>query len=165
VGETRTRTANVRLVAATNRDLESALTSGSFREDLMYRLKVVELMLPPLREWSDIQKLAVRLLAFFTQQTGRPLTGFTPEARQALARHSWPGNLRFVGHRTRLDGPGRLSFGEAIGGGAVEGAAKTLGLRLKARGARWRHKNARAMAALIGCRQTEPWDLFWARAA
>jgi len=47
----------------------------------------------------------------------------------------------------------------------VEGAAKTLGLRLKARGARWRHKNARSMAALICCRQTDQWDLFWSKAA
>ena len=55
--------------------------------------------------------------------------------------------------------------GDAIGSGVVEGAAKTLGLRLKARGARWRHKNARAMAALICCRHTDQWERFWGRAA
>ena len=66
---------------------------------------------------------------------------------------------------TRLDYAGRLASGDAIGSGVVEGAAKTLGLRLKARGARWRHKNAREMAALICCRQTDQWDLFWKRAA
>jgi hypothetical protein len=66
---------------------------------------------------------------------------------------------------SRLDYAGRLASGDAIGSGAVEGAAKTLGLRLKARGARWRHKNARAMAALICCRHTAQWDLFWKRAA
>lgn len=71
----------------------------------------------------------------------------------------------FVKHLNRLDYRGRLARGEAIGSGVVEGAAKTLGLRLKARGARWRHKNARAMAALICCRHTEQWDLFWSRAA
>lgn len=66
---------------------------------------------------------------------------------------------------TRLDYAGRLASGDAIGSGVVEGAAKTLGLRLKARGAWWRHKNARAMAAQICCRQTDQWDLFWKRAA
>jgi hypothetical protein len=85
----------------------------------------------------------------------------TPRRRRALDRllHY------FLGHLTRLDYAGRLASGDAIGSGAVEGAAKTLGLRLKARGARWRHKNARAMAALVCCRQTEQWSLFWSRAA
>jgi hypothetical protein len=71
----------------------------------------------------------------------------------------------FVGHIGRLDYAGRLAAGDAIGSGVVEGAAKTLGLRLKGRGARWRHKNARAMAALICCRHTDQWDRFWGRAA
>ncbi len=85
----------------------------------------------------------------------------TPARREALDRllHY------FLAHMTRLDYAGRLASGDAIGSGAVEGAAKTLGLRLKARGARWRHKNARAMAALICCRQTDQWERFWARAA
>ncbi len=61
----------------------------------------------------------------------------------------------FVAHLNRLDYRGRLASGDAIGSGVVEGAAKTLGLRLKARGARWRHKYARAMAALICCRHTD----------
>ena len=94
VGEAKTRAADVRLVAATNRDLEAAVASGTFREDLLYRLNVVELTLPPLRRRSDILDLADHLLGFFARQTGRRLTGFTPEAREALARHSWPGNLR-----------------------------------------------------------------------
>jgi hypothetical protein len=71
----------------------------------------------------------------------------------------------FVPHMGRIDYAGRLAAGDAIGSGAVEGAARTLGLRLKARGARWRHENARAMAALICCRHTDQWDLFWKRAA
>jgi hypothetical protein len=71
----------------------------------------------------------------------------------------------FLAHLGRIDYAGRLAAGEAIGSGVVEGAAKTLGLRLKARGSRWRHKNARSMAALICCRQTDQWDLFWKRAA
>ena len=85
----------------------------------------------------------------------------TPPRRKALDRLL----NYFLGHMTRLDYAGRLASGEAIGSGVVEGAAKTLGLRLKARGARWRHKNARAMAALICCRNTDQWSLFWSRAA
>lgn len=71
----------------------------------------------------------------------------------------------FAAHVARLDYAGRLATGNAIGSGSVEGAAKTLGLRLKARGARWRHKNVRVMAAVVCCRQTEQWDRFWAQAA
>ena len=71
----------------------------------------------------------------------------------------------FVTHVRRLIYAGRLTMGDAIGSRAVEGAAKTLGLRLKARGARWRHKNVRVMAALVCCRQTDQWDQFWAQAA
>jgi NtrC-family two-component system response regulator AlgB len=94
VGEAKTRAADVRLVAATNRDLEAAVASGRFREDLLYRLNVVELTLPPLRSRSDILELSAKFLSFFARQTDRPLTGFTAEAREALARHTWPGNLR-----------------------------------------------------------------------
>jgi hypothetical protein len=83
----------------------------------------------------------------------------TPKRRAALDRML----NYFVAHIGRLDYRGRLAAGQAIGSGAVEGAAKTLGLRLKARGARWRHKNARAMAALVCCRHTVQWDLFWNR--
>jgi hypothetical protein len=85
----------------------------------------------------------------------------TPRRRAALDRML----NYFVAHLNRLDYRGRLASGDAIGSGAVEGAAKTLGLRLKARGARWRHKNARSMAALICCRQTDQWELFWSRPA
>src|SRR5947208_159828 len=95
VGETRTRDANVRILAATNRDLEAEVAAGRFREDLFYRLNVIEVMLPPLRQRPrDILPLAEHLLAFFARQTGKHLTGFTEEARAALLRHPWPGNIR-----------------------------------------------------------------------
>lgn len=94
VGETKTRVADVRLIAATNRDLEAAVTTGQFREDLLYRLNVVEVTLPPLRARTDILDLAEHLLSHFARQTGRVLTGFTTEARDAITRHPWPGNLR-----------------------------------------------------------------------
>ncbi len=94
VGEPKTRAADVRIVAATNNDLEAAVASGTFREDLLYRLNVVELTLPPLRRRSDILDLAEHLLGFFSPRSFRRLGGFTPQAREALARHAWPGNLR-----------------------------------------------------------------------
>jgi NtrC-family two-component system response regulator AlgB len=94
VGEEVTRTADVRVVAATHRDLDAADSSGAFRQDLLFRLNVIELVLPPLRLRSDVGALADRLLAFFARQTGRRLTGFSPEALEALAHYPWPGNIR-----------------------------------------------------------------------
>jgi NtrC-family two-component system response regulator AlgB len=94
VGEARSRTADVRLIAASNRDLDAAVAAGEFREDLLFRLNVVELALPPLRERSDRLALAEHLLAFFARQMGKKIEGFTAEAREALTRYAWPGNLR-----------------------------------------------------------------------
>jgi NtrC-family two-component system response regulator AlgB len=95
VGETRTRSADVRIIAATNRDLEAAVAAGRFREDLLYRLNTIEVTLPPLRQRrKDILPLAYHLLAAAARQAGKAVTGFTPEAREALVRHSWPGNVR-----------------------------------------------------------------------
>jgi NtrC-family two-component system response regulator AlgB len=95
VGETRTREADVRIVAATNRDLTAEVKAGRFREDLFYRLNVIEVVLPPLRQRRrDILPLAEHLLRFFAPQAGKRVTGFTPEAREGLARYAWPGNIR-----------------------------------------------------------------------
>jgi NtrC-family two-component system response regulator AlgB len=95
VGEARTRAGDVRIVAATNRNLEAAIASGGFREDLLYRLNVIEVVMPPLRERrEDILPLAEHLLAFFARQTRKPIAGFTSEAREALRKHPWPGNVR-----------------------------------------------------------------------
>ena len=95
VGETRTRTADVRIVAATNRNLEAEVTAGRFREDLLYRLNVIEVTLPPLRQRpKDVLPLARHLLGFFARQSAKRVTAFTPEAEAALARYSWPGNVR-----------------------------------------------------------------------
>jgi NtrC-family two-component system response regulator AlgB len=95
VGETKTRTADVRLLAATNRDLEAEVAAGHFREDLLYRLNVIEVWLPSLRQRrADVLPLAERLLRFFAGQAGKAVTSFTPAAREALTRHPWPGNVR-----------------------------------------------------------------------
>ncbi len=94
VGEARSRSADVRLVAATNRDLEAAVAAGQFREDLWFRLNVVELTLPPLRARSDRITLAEHLLDFFAHRMGKTIEGLTPAAREALLEYGWPGNLR-----------------------------------------------------------------------
>jgi NtrC-family two-component system response regulator AlgB len=94
IGETNTRTADVRIMAATNQDLDAAAAAGRFRDDLLYRLNVVELSLPALRHRSDRLELAHHLLAFFARQIGKHIEGFEEPARDAILRYSWPGNLR-----------------------------------------------------------------------
>ena len=95
VGETKTRRANVRVISSTNRDLMRAIKEDRFREDLYYRLNVVALHLPPLRERPlDLEHLAAAHLRFFTRQTGKPIRDFSPEAKVAMRKYPWPGNLR-----------------------------------------------------------------------
>ena len=95
VGETRTRRADVRVVAATNRDLAAAVRSGLFREDLLFRLNVVEVTVPPLRQRrEEILPLARRFLAFFARAARRAAPELSPEAGRALLAYPWPGNVR-----------------------------------------------------------------------
>jgi transcriptional regulator with GAF, ATPase, and Fis domain len=94
VGENRTREADVRIVAATNRDLRRAVEEGTFREDLYYRLRVFPIEIPPLRERrEDIHPLARHLLARIGRRTGRAFQ-LSPDALRALLAHRWPGNVR-----------------------------------------------------------------------
>lgn len=89
------RKVNVRLVAATNVDLETAAERGQFRRDLFYRLNVYPIAIPPLRDRAgDIEPLALHLLARFTALHQKRLAGFSDRALQALSHHSWPGNVR-----------------------------------------------------------------------
>jgi NtrC-family two-component system response regulator AlgB len=95
VGETRTRTADVRIVAATNRALAEEVAAGRFREDLLYRLNVVEVTVPPLRERpEDVLPLARRFLAFFAHGARQPVAELAPAAERALLAYPWPGNVR-----------------------------------------------------------------------
>ncbi len=95
VGDYTTRKADVRIIAATSLNLEKAVKEGRFREDLFYRLNVVQIEIPPLRERpDDVVTLARRLLAFWGRNNHRSFVGFTEEALQALRRHHWPGNVR-----------------------------------------------------------------------
>jgi NtrC-family two-component system response regulator AlgB len=95
LGEARERQADVRLIAATNRDLESEVHNGRFREDLFYRLNVVTLTVPAMRErQEDVLLLADHYLSIFRRRQRRPTLAFSPAARQAMLAHHWPGNLR-----------------------------------------------------------------------
>jgi two-component system, NtrC family, response regulator HydG len=95
VGENRSRKVDVRVVAATNRDLAHEVTHAHFRQDLLYRLKVVELHVPSLRERrDDILPLARMLLAEAALRMKRRITGLAPEAADRLLRYPWPGNVR-----------------------------------------------------------------------
>ncbi|MBI5524005.1 MAG: sigma-54-dependent Fis family transcriptional regulator [Desulfarculus sp.] len=129
VGENLTRTADVRVLAATNRDLEADIQAGHFREDLYYRLSVVEVTLPALRQRpEDILPLARHFMEFFARAARRPVPELTPPAAQALTRHAWPGNIRELRNALEraivlasgpvlepLDFPGRIAQGaEAV---------------------------------------------------
>jgi len=95
VGGTHPIRVDVRILAATNRDLEKAIREGTFREDLFYRLNVISLTLPPLRERrEDVLLLATHFAAQFAARLGRPPLAFTPAARACLLRYDWPGNVR-----------------------------------------------------------------------
>ncbi|MEN0105222.1 MAG: sigma-54-dependent response regulator transcription factor AlgB [Pseudomonas sp.] len=95
VGDPVTRRADVRIVAATNLDLDAMVREGKFREDLLYRLNVITLKLPPLRDRADdVLVLADRFLARFVKDYARPARGFTDDARNALMDYQWPGNIR-----------------------------------------------------------------------
>jgi transcriptional regulator with GAF, ATPase, and Fis domain len=95
VGDTRARTANVRLLAATNCDLRAMVAEGSFREDLYYRINVFPIHVPPLRERrDDIPALAFHFLRLFGQELAKPVTQFSDGAMSLLMHHDWPGNAR-----------------------------------------------------------------------
>ncbi len=95
LGGTRTLKVDVRLVAATNRDLRAALEEGTFREDLYYRLNVVPIDIPPLRQRKeDIPELVNLFLARAAKETGKGFSGIAPDALQRLLQHHWPGNVR-----------------------------------------------------------------------
>jgi two-component system response regulator HydG len=95
VGGTETLHADVRVIAATNRDIEEQVATGRFREDLFYRLNVIRLNVPPLKErWEDVPLLAQHFLVRFSRKNGKAIRGFSTEALDALAAHAWPGNVR-----------------------------------------------------------------------
>ena len=95
VGESRSRRSNVRIIAATNRDLAAEVKAGRFREDLFYRLNVIPIVLPGLRDRpGDLRRFTDSYLHFFAGRIGKRITGFSPAVSLALASYPWPGNLR-----------------------------------------------------------------------
>jgi NtrC-family two-component system response regulator AlgB len=113
VGDSKPRKANVRVIAATNRRLEDLLKEGKFREDLYYRLNVITVELPPLRQRPlDLPSLAEQHLKLFAKQSARNIKGFTPAAMSAMQRYPWPGNLREL--RNVLERAVILSPGDKI---------------------------------------------------
>lgn len=95
VGGTKSKKVDIRLISATNKDLEKMIKEGTFREDLYYRLNFVPIHLPPLKErQEDIPLLAVHFLKKFAEEMGKSIKGFTPDAMEKLMRYSWPGNVR-----------------------------------------------------------------------
>ncbi len=113
VGDFREQDVDVRIVAATNRDLEVEVREGRFREDLYYRLNVVHLGLPPLRtRGADIQLLAERFVEEFAREYNKPIRGLAPETLQVIREHTWPGNVREL--RNALEGAVALETEDLI---------------------------------------------------
>jgi DNA-binding NtrC family response regulator len=113
VGSNKTLTADVRVIAATNRDLAAEVKTGKFREDLYFRLSVMEITLPPLRERAeDIPLLAKGFLREFASENNKNVNDFTPDALEAVMNYSWPGNVREL--RTAVEHAVVLCRGERI---------------------------------------------------
>jgi NtrC-family two-component system response regulator AlgB len=113
VGDTKPRRANVRVISATNRDLSQAVAEGKFREDLFYRLNVISLRLPPLRERvNDIERTALTHLRFLAGHSGKNVSSFSPAALEAMRQYTWPGNLREM--RNVIERAVILCSGESI---------------------------------------------------
>jgi len=99
VGSSSTRKIDVRVLSATNADLQAEANAGRFREDLLFRLNTIEIHLPPLRDRrEDIPLLAAHFLSRYASRYGRKLESFDLKAAQAMAQHSWPGNVRELDH-------------------------------------------------------------------
>ncbi len=113
VGGNVAKKVDIRLVAATNRDLREMVAEGKFREDLLFRLQVVTIDLPPLRErQGDIPLLIEHFIKEFAEAHGRPVRGITPEARTLLVRYTWPGNVREL--RNAIENMVLLARGEVL---------------------------------------------------
>ncbi len=139
VGDTHDIKVDARIISATNRDLEAGIARGSFREDLYYRLNVIQIKTPPLRDrGSDIRLLAQVFLDHFSKKQGKSLIGFEPGVLECLEHYSWPGNIRELensleravtlstsDHVSRVSLPAALQIDAAVLG--VGGSVKVPG--------------------------------------
>jgi two-component system, NtrC family, response regulator AtoC len=113
VGSNKTLTADVRLIAATNKDLAEMVKTRTFREDLFFRLRIVEISLPPLRERvGDIPLLAQNFLQEFAAENDKPVKDFTADALELILNHTWPGNVREL--RSAIESAVVMCRGERI---------------------------------------------------
>jgi two-component system repressor protein LuxO len=126
VGEGAERTVDVRFVCATNRDPAEAIRAGALREDLFYRLNVIPIRMPPLRDRAeDIQPIADHFLRRFTVEEGKGFTGFDGDATRLLRGYSWPGNVRELENVIR--GTVVLNIGTTITGAMIRAALGACG--------------------------------------
>lgn len=126
VGSNKTLTADVRLIAATNKNLTEQVKAGSFREDLFFRLRVVEIGLPPLRERpEDLPLLADVFLREFSKENGKTISAFTADAMETLMRYRWPGNVREL--RTAIEHAVVLCRGDKITARDLPPSVRDLG--------------------------------------
>jgi two-component system NtrC family response regulator len=144
---------NVRLVCATNQDLESLIAQGRFREDLFYRVAEVSLRLPPLRERrGDLAVLARAFLQRYSRELGQPVRGFAPEALAAIEAYAWPGNVRELENKVKsgvILSEGPLVTAEALGLPVPEATGLPFSLR-EARASAERSTIVAALAAADG---------------
>jgi DNA-binding NtrC family response regulator len=126
LGSSRTRRVDVRILSATNAEIDAEVAAGRFRQDLLFRLNTIEIVLPPLRDRrDDIPLLATHFLQQHARRYRKTLTGFEPAAMDALMRHPWPGNVRELEHA--IERSVLMATGPTI-------AASDLGLRRAADG-------------------------------
>jgi transcriptional regulator with PAS, ATPase and Fis domain len=102
VGDSKPEKCDIRILAATNRNLDEMIKTGEFREDLYYRLNVVNIWLPPLRQrGDDIYIIAKALLSKYAEEMNSPVQGFSPAALAAIRKYEWPGNVRQLENRLK----------------------------------------------------------------
>jgi two-component system nitrogen regulation response regulator NtrX len=129
VGGNRSIRIDVRIIAATNHDLMRAVNDGSFREDLFFRLNVIPVVLPPLRDRvGDVAQLVHHFSLLFFKRTGQIPPTWTPEAMEAFERHSWPGNIRELANI--VERISIISPGAEVSGDYVRAILKPEGARL-----------------------------------
>jgi len=139
VGGTRDITVSVRVVAATNRDLAREVAEGRFRQDLYYRLNVIPIAIPPLRERrEDVPPLVERFIAHFNREFRKQVVGFEPRALEAMSAYSWPGNVREL--RNAIERAVLLSDGDLLRASDLppeirQPRATAMGMRVADRGA------------------------------
>jgi DNA-binding NtrC family response regulator len=161
LGSSRTRKADVRLISATNADVNAEVAAGRFREDLLFRLNTIEIALPPLRDRrDDIPRLAKHFLALHAGRYRKAITGFDPSAMQMLMDYPWPGNIRELEHALEravlMAQGGSIRTGDLALRAAGESAGRLEDMSLEdveallVRKAMARHGNVSAAAKALG---------------